>query len=48
MYFAGVIAGPQAMTESNFDNQHPHTRDFSRECAGVFLVLRIKEFFQKK
>ncbi len=26
------------------DNQHPHTRDFSREFR-VFLVLKIKEFF---
>lgn len=26
------------------DNQHPHTRDFSREL-GCWLVLKIKEFF---
>ena len=30
---------------AEFDNQHPHTRDFSREL-GCFLVLKIKSFFE--
>ena len=28
-----------------FDNEHPHTRDFSREL-GCFLVLKIKSLFE--
>ena len=45
--FSKEVMSEIGSAKSIFDNQHPHTRDFSREL-GCFLVLRIKEFFQKK
>ena len=40
----GIPLFQEGVYERNIDNQHPHTRDFSREL-GCFLVLKIKEFF---
>ena len=54
-YFCSLLIGRFSTGQENgrpvprqlsFDNQHPHTRDFSREL-GCFLALKIKELFQK-